>query len=114
MSKLNSILFNYQNTENHHSIIGMLLVYYPYFIMVAVLIGVLFIIVFSTVTEQLLHIESGSVFDFAPITICCLLFMFPLLKIYLKEPVKKDSSFFEKKLGEQIMKINKIYSIEII
>ena len=42
-----------------------------------------------------------------PIIITCLLFLFPILKIYTIKPVKKDSYFFEKKLGEEILKINK-------
>jgi hypothetical protein len=60
MSKLNSILFNYQNTENHHSIKAMLKTYLPYFIMVLILIIVLFVIVFSGILEAVLNLENGS------------------------------------------------------
>ena len=59
MSKLNAILFNFQNTENHHSLIAMLIIYYPYFIMVLVLIVVLFVIVFTRVTFGF-NVEAGS------------------------------------------------------
>ena len=94
MSKLNAILFSYQNTENHHSLIGMLKVYYPYFIMVAILIGVMFTIVFSRVIENVFKVAENSVWSQVPIILCCLLFIIPLLKIYTKEPIKKDSYFF--------------------
>ena len=107
MSKLNAILFNNQNTENHHSLIGMLKVYYPYFFMVAILICVLFIVVFTEITESL-GVPEGNVWNQVPITLVCLLFGIPLLKIHWKEPMKRDSSFFEKKLGEEILKINQI------
>lgn len=100
MSKLNSILFSYQNTENLHSIVAMLKIYYPYFLMVAILIAVLFLIVFAGVADLLLKVENDNNVSSLPIIICCLLFIIPLLKIYNTEPVKKDSSFFEKKLGE--------------
>ena len=47
MSKLNAILFNFQSTENNHSLVAMLKTYYPYFLMVFVLMLVLFITIFS-------------------------------------------------------------------
>ena len=86
----------------------MLIVYYPYFIMVLILIAVLFVIVFTRFTSSMFNVAPGSFMETLPIIICCVLFVVPLLKIYLKEPVKKNSMFFEKKLGEEILKINKI------
>jgi uncharacterized membrane protein YcgQ (UPF0703/DUF1980 family) len=106
MSKLNAILFNNQNTENHHSLIAMLVTYYPYFLMVFVLIFVLFIVIFSGLVEIIMGVNNSSFEGQLPVLVVCSLFLFPLIKIYLKEPVKKDSVFFEKRLGEQIEKIN--------
>lgn len=107
MSKLNSILFNYQNTENHHSILAMLKTYLPYFLIVLVLTALLFIVVFSGLLDSL-NLGSGTVESQLPIVACCLLFVFPIVKIYSKEPVKKDSIFFEKRLGEEILRINQM------
>lgn len=76
--------------------------------MVLILIIVLFIIVFTKVASSLFGVDNNSFLETLPIILCCLLFIIPLLKIYMKEPVKKNSMFFEKKLGEEIMKINKI------
>ena len=98
MSKLNAILFSNQNTEHHHSLVGMLMVYYPFFLMVGVLIVMLFILVFTRLTQSL-GFSEGTFWNQVPIIVCCLLFGIPLWKIYSKEPIKKDSSFFEKKLG---------------
>lgn len=87
----------------------MLKVYYPYFLMVAILITVLLLIVFTGVTEKILNTtENNSLMGQGIIIFCCFLFIIPLLKIYTKEPMKKDSIFFEKKLGEEILKINQI------
>ena len=47
MSKLNAILFNFQNNENQHSIVAMLKNYLPFFIMLVLLIALIFIVVFS-------------------------------------------------------------------
>ena len=87
---------------------AMLIVYYPYFIMVLILIVVLFVLVFTRFTSRIFDVASGSIMDTLPIILCCLLFIVPLLKIYMKEPMKKNSMFFEKRLGEEILKINKI------
>lgn len=46
-------------------------------------------------------------FSEIPVIVVCSLFLFPLVKIYAKQPMKKDSTFFEKRLGEEILKINK-------
>jgi hypothetical protein len=63
------------------------------------LIGVLFFIVFSSISTDLFGASEGTIASKIPIIICCLLFLIPMFKIYTKEPMKKDSSFFEKKLG---------------
>ena len=60
MSKLNAILFNYQNTENNHSLIAMLKVYFPHFLLVFLLIGVLFAVVFTGFIEEIFEAEHGS------------------------------------------------------
>lgn len=87
----------------------MLKVYYPCFLMVAILIAVLFLTVFTGVIEKILNSsEDSSIMSKAIIIFSCILFIIPLLKIYTKEPIKKDSNFFEKKLGEEILKINQI------
>jgi uncharacterized membrane protein YcgQ (UPF0703/DUF1980 family) len=104
MSKLNAILFNYQNTENQHSLIAMLKTYYPSFLMVLALICVLFMVIFTGIVERIMGESSISQI---PVIVVCSLFIFPLVRIYVKEPMKKDSTFFEKKLGEEILKINK-------
>ena len=107
MSKLNAILFNFQNTENNHSLVAMLKTYYPYFLMVFVLMLVLFITIFSGMVEFIMGVNNSSSQGQIPVIVVCSLFIFPLVKIYLKEPVKKDSNFFEKRLGEEILRINK-------
>lgn len=77
--------------------------------MVAILIAVLLLIVFTGITEKIFRTdEENSRLGQGIIIFCCFLFIIPLLKIYTKEPIKKDSTFFEKKLGEEILKINKI------
>jgi hypothetical protein len=103
MSKLNAILFNYQDAENLHSLAAMLKTYYPSFLMVLVLICSLFIVIFTGVVE---HIMGSTSLSQLPVIIVSSLFLFPLVKIYVKEPMKKDSHFFEKKLGEEILRIN--------
>lgn len=107
MSKLNAILFNFQNTENNHSLVAMLKTYYPYFLMVFVLMLVLFITIFSGMVEFIMGVNNSSAQGQIPVIVVCSLFIFPLVRIYLKEPVKKDSNFFEKRLGEEILRINK-------
>jgi hypothetical protein len=72
----------------------MLIVYYPYFIMVTILIAVLFVIVFTKITSNIFSVQAGSFLESLPIFLCCLLFIIPLLKIYMKEPIKKNSAFF--------------------
>lgn len=72
----------------------MLKIYYPSFLMVAILIAVLFLIVFVGIVELLLKVEDSTTVSSLPIIICCLLFIIPLLKIYNTEPIKKDSIFF--------------------
>lgn len=47
MSKLNAILFNYQDTENQHSLVAMLKTYYSSFLMVLILIVSLFMVIFT-------------------------------------------------------------------
>lgn len=104
MSKLNAILFNYQNTENQHSLIAMLKTYYPSFLMVLFLVCILFMVIFTGTVEYLM---GSSSLGQLPVIVVCSLFLVPLVKIYVKEPMKKDSTFFEKKLEKEILKINK-------
>ena len=106
MSKLNAILFNQQNTENLHSLFSMLKYYYPYFIAVFILIFILIVITFSDFFQYVVGDTDIFILAQLPQVIICLLFFIPLVKIYLKEPVKKNSNFFEKKLENQIKKIN--------
>jgi hypothetical protein len=68
--------------------------------MAAILVAVLFILVFSNIVETVLADNSGQLISDLPIITTCLLFIIPLLKIYTKKPLKKDSNFFEKRLGE--------------
>lgn len=76
----------------------MLKYYYPYFIAVFILIFVLIVITFSDFFQYLVGDTSIFILAQLPEVITCLLFFIPLVKIYLKEPVKKNSTFFEKKL----------------
>ena len=103
MSKLNAILFNYQNTDNQYSLVAMIKTYYPSLLMVLFLICSLFIVIFAEVLEYIMGETSWSQL---PVGIVSCLFVVPLVKIYVKEPMKKDSNFFEKKLGEEILRIN--------
>ncbi len=75
----------------------MLKTYYSSFLMVLILISILFIVIFTGAVEYLMGSNSLSQL---PVIIVSLLFLFPLVRIYIKEPQKKDSRFFEKKLGE--------------
>ena len=77
----------------------MLKIYYPYFLMASILVAVLFVLVFSNIVETVMAGSSGQLISDLPIIITCLLFIIPLLKIYTKKPLKKDSHFFEKRLG---------------
>jgi hypothetical protein len=60
MSKLNAILFNYQDTENQHSLMAMLKTYYSSFLMVLILIVSLFIVIFTGAVEHLMGSSSLS------------------------------------------------------
>ena len=106
MSKLNAILFNYQNTENMHSLFAMLKTYYPYFLFMLILIALLGIVIVSNFVERIVGKQKNNLESHLAIAATCSLFLIPLIKIYLKEPLVKDSSFFEKKLGEVILTIN--------
>jgi hypothetical protein len=60
MSKLNSILFGYQNTENLHSFMAMFKNYGVAFFIILVLIVLLFMVVLTNIPENLIGTSQSS------------------------------------------------------
>ena len=73
---------------------AMMKTYLPYFIMIIILISVLFVGVYTDSIERIFNIKKNSFESNIPISFICCLFLIPLVKIYMKEPIKKDSTFF--------------------
>ena len=84
--------------------IAMLKMYSIEIIMTLILIFLLVLVEMTSIKTSLFGLNESS--DNYLAFICGLAFLFPLLVIFFKSPLTKNSQFLELKLTEQINKIN--------
>lgn len=92
LTKLNAILFCEQTTENVHSMIAMLKLYSIEMFFICLIILLLIITEMTNVKSFIFGLHENTINY--PALLLTLTFLIPLMIIYLKPPVTKNSQFF--------------------